>query len=491
MRQKFIREIGPRCNVILFDDAPQVAKSAAEHCGDNCLFILRDAGHNPIVLGDVSREDLPAMARRVVAARIGPFMGDKAGTDAIFVPHHLTDSFVEALCLHLRGSDHLRRIKVVDPRTIDVAMAFACVHPQQRKNAPVFDFEAREMSPLVTLGAIDDVTFIDFSGPVFNIIAYATAGDLQRYFDDPAYRLRRMWASLLGLGAAQQSLLRAEVLLNETVAEHQDAVSSAAFRGQVGSAILRRSQVEQRPVSIAKALKTYVVCQQTAPAQVRQDWVVRALRGSFHGSMENLQSELGGVGWRIASAWCWGESALDNFLPGAPVRCMVVIEPSSQHGRSPTDHKMAVCTADSAPSSCGLAIRYGNVAARMAHEARLPASREHSTIFAQSAEIIETLTRPLSLLGPDASRLEIGTLGWHALLTVEALADPTQAFWDPANSSLAPGLRAQASLVYAAWRREFWAAVRAEGSLLSSLLGPAHLTSLEAQPLVLSNILRA
>ncbi len=499
LRRDFFRQVGRSADVVLFGESPDLARMAAEDCRDDCLFILQNAGHNPIVLGDVSTAQMPALARRVAAARLGLFGRDRGGPNVVFVPQRLGRPFVDALCLHLADSDTPSGLKMPDRRQMQAAMGFAVNRTAYWQNSPVFDYRTQRMGPLVLLGQLppaperlSDVDYIDFRAPIFNVLTYQRPADLLPYLTQPDHRRRQMRISLMAPSPALlQALDPDSVLVDETVAEWQASASTPPFHAQVGAATLLRGHMRRRAVCVAKELKTYFTCQRSAAAQARQSFISRALRDTFVGALQRLERELQGDGRCIRGAWYWGDSALHDFLPEAPVRCVVILDaPCPSAGLSAA--AAATTAGDLAPGG-GLSSSCHELAGLMARQAQLPSISGHSTVIAPWRELLELLAQPPRLLaGAEADvagRLTLGSKYWRALLLVESLAISAQAFWRPECERLSARLRAQGEAVYAAWTAELQCLAQAVGCGLRAASGEHILTLLQTQPLVLSTVL--
>jgi coniferyl-aldehyde dehydrogenase len=168
---------------LFFTGSPQVGALVAAAAARNLVPVtLELGGKNPAVIAPDA--DVPAMARRVMAARLGNGGQICLCPDYVFVPSDRMAEFVAAACEHGRvaalADGGAGLVSIVDDKNFERVTAL--IEDARARGATVhdsgtpLDARRRRIPPTVLVGVTDEMRITDEEvfGPVLSVLPYDT-----------------------------------------------------------------------------------------------------------------------------------------------------------------------------------------------------------------------------------------------------------------------------------------------------------------------------
>ncbi len=175
---------------LFFTGSPGVGALVAATAAKNLVPVtLELGGKNPAVIAPEA--DVPAMARRVMAARLANGGQICLCPDYAFVPRSRVESFVTAALEHGRvaasADDEAGLVSIVDAKNFERVNAL--IENARARGATIqdtgtpADFTRRRIPPTVVLDVTDDmrITQEEVFGPVLSVLPYDTIGEVCDY----------------------------------------------------------------------------------------------------------------------------------------------------------------------------------------------------------------------------------------------------------------------------------------------------------------------
>ena len=194
---------------LFFTGSPGVGALVAAAAAKNLVPVtLELGGKNPAVIAPEA--DVPAMARRVMAARLANGGQICLCPDYAFVPRSRVESFVTAALEHGRvaasADDEAGLVSIVDDKNFERVNAL--IEDARSRGATIrdtgtpSDFTRRRIPPTVVLDVTDDmrITQEEVFGPVLSVLPYDTIGEVCDYVAARPSPLAAYWYGPPGRG---------------------------------------------------------------------------------------------------------------------------------------------------------------------------------------------------------------------------------------------------------------------------------------------------
>lgn len=189
-------------NHLFFTGSSRVGAKVAAAAANNLVPVtLELGGKNPAVIAPDA--DVPAMARRVMAARVANGGQICLCPDYAFVPRAQVEAFATAALAHGRraasGNGEAGLVSIVDTKNYDRVCAL--IDDARSRGATVrdsgtgSDAARRRLAPTVVLDVNDDmrITREEVFGPVLTVLAYDTLSEVYDYIAARPAPLAAYW----------------------------------------------------------------------------------------------------------------------------------------------------------------------------------------------------------------------------------------------------------------------------------------------------------
>ncbi|NEU98326.1 aldehyde dehydrogenase family protein [Bradyrhizobium uaiense] len=260
-QKTFVDQVAREADVVVFTGTFGNADKLRKSLSKKQLFIFFGQGVNPFIVGPSA--DLDKAVRDLIQVRLFNSGQDCMGPDAIFVPESHGEAFLSKLQAEL-GKLTFGSRKHPDAdygplfygSAVDEISKYLLENEQRIVHGGAVRYSTRHVEPTVIFSSLRDrADIVEFFGPIFNVISYASVEELVRELSLDLYTERALGASVYAVPEIEEFLRKRHMVsVDCTLFDIEDGNSPFGGYGRMANYAWCNGDLRIEPILLSRTI---------------------------------------------------------------------------------------------------------------------------------------------------------------------------------------------------------------------------------------------